>query len=48
MSYELIALDMDGTLLNSNKHISAVDAEAVNKALENGKHVIRSTGRCLG
>lgn len=45
--YKLIALDMDGTLLNSNKEISQKTLEMINKAFEAGKEVILSTGRCV-
>ena len=42
----LLALDMDGTLLNSEKKISNKTVEAINKAIEAGKTVILNTGRC--
>lgn len=45
--YSLVAFDMDGTLLQSDKTISAPVAEAINKAIEQGKEVAISTGRCL-
>ena len=44
--YQLIALDMDGTLLNSKKEISPGCREAIEKALAEGKEVVLSTGRC--
>jgi len=44
--YQLIALDMDGTLLNSKKEITPGCREAIEKALAAGKHVVLSTGRC--
>lgn len=44
--YELIAFDMDGTLLNSRKEVSPVTQEAVKRAAEAGKLVALSTGRC--
>lgn len=44
--YELIAFDMDGTLLNSQKQISVKNLEYINKAAEQGKMVCLSTGRC--
>lgn len=44
--YQLIALDMDGTLLNSKKEISSGCKEAIEKALAAGKDVVLSTGRC--
>ncbi|PAB60469.1 sugar-phosphatase [Anaeromicrobium sediminis] len=43
--YKLIALDMDGTLLNSNKEISKENYEAIKKARENGVKVVLATGR---
>lgn len=46
MEYRLIALDMDGTVLNSNKVISPRTASAIHKALDRGKEVIFATGRC--
>lgn len=48
MSYELLAADMDGTLLNSRKELSAENAEAIRAALECGKQVVFATGRCIG
>ena len=44
--YKLVAFDMDGTLLNSEKKISNKTVEAINKAIEAGKIVILNTGRC--
>lgn len=43
--FKLIALDMDGTLLNEEKKISPENAEAIRQATEAGKIVIMSTGR---
>lgn len=45
--YNLIALDMDGTLLNSNKEITAESQNAIKKAAQAGKTVILNTGRCV-
>ena len=45
--YSLIALDMDGTLLNSELKISAGNRDAVRRAAQAGKQVVISTGRCL-
>lgn len=47
MRYQLLATDMDGTLLNDKKEISAENQKAVNQALDMGKDVIFSTGRSL-
>jgi Cof subfamily protein (haloacid dehalogenase superfamily) len=44
-SYKLIALDMDGTLLDDDKKISVENREAIQKATKAGKIVIMSTGR---
>lgn len=45
--YKLIALDMDGTLLNSRLELSAGNREAVHAAHRSGKHVVLCTGRCM-
>lgn len=47
MSYQLIAFDMDGTLLNSSKKISEGNLSAIQKAYEAGKTIALSTGRSL-
>ena len=47
MHYSLLAADMDGTLLNSQKTISSGDVDALNRALNEGKTVIFCTGRCI-
>lgn len=43
--YKLIALDMDGTLLNEQSEISRENAEWIGKALDAGVTVSFSTGR---
>lgn len=43
--YKLIALDMDGTLLNSKKNISRRTKEAIENARKNGVKVVLATGR---
>lgn len=43
--YKLIAFDMDGTLLNSEKKISKNTLQAIQKATQAGKEVILATGR---
>lgn len=43
--YDLIAFDMDGTLLNSSQQISEKTFMAIDKAVKAGKIVILSTGR---
>lgn len=45
--YKLIALDMDGTLLNSKKEISKKNLEMIERAFAEGKQVALSTGRCI-
>ena len=45
--YSLIALDMDGTLLDSDMQVSRANQEAIRCACAAGKHVALSTGRCL-
>lgn len=42
---KLIALDMDGTLLDDNKELSEKNKEAIEKALDAGILVIPATGR---
>jgi len=45
MKYKLIVLDMDGTLLNSNKEVSIENQKALKKAQDNGIEVAIATGR---
>lgn len=47
MQYQLIAFDMDGTLLDSSKTILSSSLTAISDAKKAGKTVILSTGRCL-
>lgn len=44
-NYKLIALDMDGTLLNSKKQIEMDSLNDINNAVSNGKIVVLCTGR---
>ncbi|HJC56304.1 MAG TPA: Cof-type HAD-IIB family hydrolase [Candidatus Eisenbergiella intestinipullorum] len=44
--YELIALDMDGTLLDSSQRITPRARAAVRRILEQGRQVTFATGRC--
>ncbi len=46
MSYELIAFDMDGTLLDSTKKVAASSVEAIDAAQAAGKHAAICSGRC--
>ena len=43
--YKLIAIDLDGTLLNSYGVISEIDKDAIKKAIEKGVKVILTSGR---
>ena len=45
--YRLIALDIDGTLLNSELKLSEANKKAVEAVLAGGKHAVLCTGRCL-
>ena len=46
--YKLIALDLDGTLLNSDKHLSAENADALQLAADSGAQIVPTTGRFFG
>lgn len=48
MNYRLLALDLDGTLLNSQKQITPKTREALAWAAARGVHVVLSTGRIVG
>jgi len=45
MEYRLLAMDMDGTVLNSEKKITPRTQSAIRKALAGGKEVLFATGR---
>ena len=45
MTYKLLALDMDGTLLTSQKKISSRTLQAVTELSRRGVYVVTSTGR---
>lgn len=47
MNGKIIFLDLDGTLLNSQKKVSVRDQEAVEKAVAMGHKVVIATGRTL-
>ncbi len=47
MSYDLIAIDIDGTLLTSRRDISHRTLHALRSAVAAGKHVALCTGRSL-
>ena len=44
---KLIAIDMDGTLLNEKKHIDKAQKEAIHEAVEAGIKIVLCTGRPL-
>ena len=46
--YKLTALDLDGTLLNSDKHLSAENADALQLAADSGAQIVPTTGRFFG
>lgn len=46
-SYKLLALDMDGTVLNSQKKITPRTQAAINGLIQRGVYVVVSTGRDL-
>ncbi len=48
MKYRLVALDLDGTLLNSQKEITTTVKEAIAWAMNKGVRVVLSTGRIIG
>lgn len=48
MKYRLLALDLDGTLLNSQKEITSEVRKALAWAKERGVYVVLSTGRIVG
>lgn len=45
MAYEILVLDIDGTLTNSNKEISKVTKEAIREIQDRGHHVVLASGR---
>jgi Cof subfamily protein (haloacid dehalogenase superfamily) len=45
--YKLIAIDMDGTLLNDEREISLENYEAIQKARQNGVKIVLASGRPL-
>ena len=44
---KLIAIDMDGTLLNEKKHIDKAQKEAIHEAVKAGIKIVLCTGRPL-
>lgn len=47
MRYKIIAIDMDGTLLNSHNQVSLRTRNALARAKEKGVHIVLATGRIL-
>ena len=45
MDYQILALDLDGTLTNSKKEISAPTLEALIEIQQKGKKVVLASGR---
>lgn len=45
MRYKLVAIDMDGTLLNSQDKVSDKTKDVLSKAIEKGIYIVLSTGR---
>ena len=45
MKYKALALDLDGTLINSEKKLSTKNKKAVMEAAERGVHIILASGR---
>ena len=45
MSVKIILLDLDGTLLTSDKQISPANRAALEEAAARGIHIVPSTGR---
>ena len=45
MQYRLIAFDLDGTLLDGEKHIPPENLAALYAAAERGMHIVPATGR---
>jgi Cof subfamily protein (haloacid dehalogenase superfamily) len=47
MKKRVLVLDIDGTLVNSQKEISAATKEAVQSVMKKGHKLILATGRCI-
>ena len=45
--YKLVAIDLDGTLLNSYGEVSEKNKKAIKKAMQNGKEIVIVSGRPL-
>ncbi len=47
MKYRLLALDIDGTLLNDNRHVTDASIAAIRRAVDAGVYVTLCTGRSI-
>jgi len=47
MKYRLLALDIDGTLLNDNRHVTDASIAAIQRAVDAGVYVTLCTGRSI-
>ena len=47
MSIRLIALDIDGTTLNSSGRLTERTKDALERAIKSGVYVVMATGRCF-
>ncbi|MCI6751742.1 MAG: HAD hydrolase family protein, partial [Selenomonas bovis] len=45
---KLIALDLDGTLLNSEKRVTPYTRDVLRRVMARGVHVTLATGRMIG
>ncbi|GAB6100337.1 Cof-type HAD-IIB family hydrolase [Halanaerocella petrolearia] len=45
MSYKLVAIDMDGTLLNNNHQVSTKNREVINRLADQGVQFVLASGR---
>lgn len=48
MDYELLAIDMDGTTLNSQVEVTEENQEAIRRAVDAGMMVVPASGRAFG
>lgn len=48
MDYELLAIDMDGTTLNSQVEVTEENQEAIRRAIDAGMMVVPASGRAFG
>lgn len=47
MTIKLVALDLDGTLLDSEKHLSIRNRQALEACIEKGVYIVPATGRTI-